>query len=111
MFESDADYAAFEQVLEEAVERTQTCLLARWPGWIEHVNGPQTEAELIALRRSVQRGSPLGEPAWSDHRVHRLGLESMLRPQGRPKKHPDRRGNGCRGRNGPFGPPPAQIRT
>jgi putative transposase len=66
----------------------------RWPGWIGHVNGPQTEAELTALRRSVQRGSPFGEPAWSDQMVHRLGLESTLRPQGRPRKQPDRRENG-----------------
>ena len=28
IFESDADYAAFQQVLEQAVERTQTRLLA-----------------------------------------------------------------------------------
>jgi len=37
--------------------------LPRWPGWVEHVNGPQTEAELAALRRCVQRGSPFGEGA------------------------------------------------
>ena len=56
------------------------------PGWVEHVNGPQTEAELAALRRCVQRGSPFGEGAWCDQIVRRLGLESTLRPQGRPKK-------------------------
>jgi hypothetical protein len=60
--------------------------LPRWPGWVEHVNGPQTEAELAALRRGVQRGSPFGEGAWCDQIVRRLGLESTLRPQGRPKK-------------------------
>jgi hypothetical protein len=47
---------------------------------------PQTEAELAALRRCVQRGSPFGEGAWCDQIVRRLGLESTLRPQGRPKK-------------------------
>jgi len=60
--------------------------LPRWPGWVEHVNGSQTEAELAALRRCVQRGSPFGEGAWCDQIVRRLGLESTLRPQGRPKK-------------------------
>ena len=65
-------------------------LLAAWPlrrspDWIEHVNAPQTEAELTALRRSVNRGCPFGGSAWSDHVVRRLGLESTLRPQGRPK--------------------------
>jgi putative transposase len=29
--------------------------------WIEEVNQAQTEAELAALRRSVQRGQPQGE--------------------------------------------------
>ncbi len=65
-------------------------LLAAWPlprrpGWLEHVNAPQTEAELSALRRCVNRGCPYGEPSWSDQIVSRLGLESTLRPQGRPK--------------------------
>jgi len=66
-------------------------LLASWPlprlpGWVEKVNSPQTEAELRSLRRSVKRGCPFGEPAWSDQIVRRLGLESTIRPQGRPKK-------------------------
>ena len=61
--------------------------LPRWAGWVEHVNGPQTEAELAAVRRSVQRSSPFGEAPWSEEMVRRLGLESPLRPQGCPKKH------------------------
>jgi putative transposase len=61
--------------------------LPRWPGWVELVNAEQTEAELAAVRRSVQRGNPLGDPSWSDEMVRRLGLESTLRPQGRPKRH------------------------
>ena len=81
--------------------------LPRRPGWVEHVNAPHTEAELSALRRSVQRGCPFGESSWGDRMVRRLGLESTLRPRGRPKKHK----NGYRGRDGPYGPPPAQIRT
>jgi putative transposase len=66
-------------------------LLAAWPcarrpSWAEHVNAAQTEAELKAVRRSVQRGSPLGDSVWSARMVRRLGLESTLRPRGRPKK-------------------------
>lgn len=65
-------------------------LLAAWPlarksNWIDHVNAPQTEADLAALRRSVRRGSPFGDASWSERVVRRLGLESTLRPQGRPK--------------------------
>jgi putative transposase len=61
--------------------------LPRWPGWVAHVNGPQTAAELAAARRSVQRGNPFGAPSWCEEMVRRLGLESTLRPPGRPKKH------------------------
>ena len=67
-------------------------LLASWPlprlpRWFEQVNTPQTEAELSSLRRSVSRGCPFGETSWCDQIVRRLGLESTLRPQGRPRKH------------------------
>jgi putative transposase len=66
-------------------------LLAAWPlprkpNWVDHVNGPQTEAELAAVRRSVRRGSPFGDTSWSDKAARRLGLESTFRPPGRPKK-------------------------
>ena len=66
-------------------------LLASWPlprksGWAEFVNAPQTEAELRAARRSVQRGNPIGDDSWSERTVHRMGLESSLRARGRPKK-------------------------
>jgi len=69
----------------------QKSLLAPWPlprraAWLDHVNAPQTDAELSALRHSVQRGCPFGETAWSDRIVEQLGLESTLRPRGRPKK-------------------------
>jgi len=66
-------------------------LLAAWPmprpaHWIENVNTPRTEAELNALRRCVNRGSPFGSESWSDRTVRRLGLETTLRSRGRPKK-------------------------
>ncbi|MBI2479978.1 MAG: transposase [Planctomycetia bacterium] len=70
----------------------QKSLLATWPlprraGWLEYVNVPQTESELAALRRSVNRGNPFGDSAWSGKMAAKLGLESTLRPHGRPKKH------------------------
>ena len=65
-------------------------LLAPWPvprqaGWLEHVNTPQTEAELAAVRRSVNRGIPFGSDSWTTQAIRRLGLESTLRPRGRPR--------------------------
>ena len=67
-------------------------LLASWPlprkaSWVGHVNASQSEAELAALRRSVQRGSPYGEESWLATTADRLGLASTLRPQGRPRKN------------------------
>ncbi len=66
-------------------------LLAAWPlsrksNWVEHVNAAQTEAELKAVRVSMQRCSPFGDETWTDHTVRQLGLESTIRPRGRPKK-------------------------
>jgi putative transposase len=58
----------------------------RSPNWLDFVNTPQTEAELMALRRCVARGNPFGDEIWSKRIVKQLGLESTLRPQGRPKK-------------------------
>jgi putative transposase len=68
-------------------------LLTKWPlprprDWVEQVNAPQTDAELEDLRRAVSRGSPFGGGAWQANTVRRLGLESTLRPRGRPRKTP-----------------------
>jgi putative transposase len=54
--------------------------------WPNLVNRPQTEPELEALRRSVNRGSPFGTPAWQERTANRLGLEFTLRARGRPRK-------------------------
>ena len=52
-----------------------------WPGYVSQ---PQTDVELVALRRSVQRGCPYGGANWEKQTVAQLGLESTLRPRGRP---------------------------
>ena len=52
--------------------------------WLQQVQSPQTDAELEVLRRSVVRGSPFGEPSWQERTAKRLGLQSTLRPRGRP---------------------------
>jgi putative transposase len=66
-------------------------LLAAWPvprprSWAQQVNQPQTEAELEAIRTSIQRGRPFGDARWQKHAAKRLGLESTFRPRGRPRK-------------------------
>ena len=58
----------------------------RGRGWLAHVAEPQTDAELVALRRSVERGVPYGSAPWQKKTIAKLGLESTLRPRGRPRK-------------------------
>lgn len=66
-------------------------MLCDWPvrgprNWVEHVNAVQTEAELADLRRSLTRGAPFGADRWTQQIARQLGLESSLRPRGRPRK-------------------------
>ena len=68
----------------------EKALLSAWPqgrsaGWVAHVNSPQTETELAAIRRSLNRGSPFGDETWATTATKELGLEITTRPQGRPK--------------------------
>ena len=53
--------------------------------WRQLVNQPQTEAEVESLRRSVERSQPFGSEGWTKRIARQLGLESTLRPRGRPK--------------------------
>lgn len=69
---------------------TPTCLdrgpVGRAADWTATVNQAQSLGELEALRRSVNRGAPWGDPQWARRTACRLGLESALRPRGRPRK-------------------------
>jgi len=73
------------------VSRPNRPTLDDWPlprphDWLHFVNQPQTEAELAAVRDAVQRGHPFGSPGWQEATAKQLGLESTLRPRGRPRK-------------------------
>jgi putative transposase len=68
-------------------------LLAAWPiprpaDWVSRVNRAEGKKELEALRRSVQRGQPFGRDAWCQQTIQRHGLESTVRPRGRPRTSP-----------------------
>jgi putative transposase len=65
--------------------------LSTWPvprpsRWTARVNQPQTAGELAAIRHSIRRGRPYGGEAWTTRIAHKFGLESTLRPRGRPRK-------------------------
>jgi putative transposase len=54
--------------------------------WMERVNEPLSAGDLSRLRLSVERGRPYGADAWMKETARRLGVESTLRPRGRPPK-------------------------
>ena len=58
----------------------------RPPHWPEWINQPLSPAELLDVRRSIDRGAPYGNKTWQNRTAKRLGLEASLRPRGRPKK-------------------------
>jgi putative transposase len=70
--------AVVPQVDESPVPRP-----ANWLAW---VNEPQTAAEVEQLRECLRRGRPFGHAPWMTDTARRLGLESSLRPRGRPPK-------------------------
>ena len=65
--------------------------LTRWPierprDWTARVNRSFGREAEEAVRRSIQRGQPFGSESWQATIAARLGLESVFRPQGRPRK-------------------------
>jgi len=46
----------------------------------------QAESELEAIGHRVSHGQPVGSAAWSERMATELGLHSMIRPIGRPKR-------------------------
>ena len=54
--------------------------------WKEYVNLPQTAAELDAIRTSVNRQRPFGDPKWAKEKARDAGLNQSLATLGRPRK-------------------------
>ncbi|MBP7934496.1 MAG: transposase [Phycisphaerae bacterium] len=54
--------------------------------WRRLVNEPQSKKELDRLHTCLQRGQPYDDEAWTRRTAVKLGLESSLRPVGRPRK-------------------------
>jgi putative transposase len=73
-------------------------VLCEWPigmpnDWLRRLNRAQSQRELEALRRCANRGQPYGSDTWVDRMTKRFGLESLFRPQGRPRKKPQNNGS------------------
>ena len=66
-------------------------LLSDWPmppdkTYLKLVNSTEPEDSLKTIRNSVYRGAPYGSDSWLRRIVAKLGLESTIKPRGRPKK-------------------------
>ena len=62
-----------------------------WPierpaDWAVSVNRPAVPAEVDAVRRCSQRGTPYGQVAWAQDVAAQVGLQCTLRSRGRPGK-------------------------
>ena len=65
-------------------------LVDSWPvdvpsHWNQWLDEPIVEQELAAIRTCVNRQAPFGSPTWQERVAHLFGLESTLRPRGRPR--------------------------
>jgi putative transposase len=54
--------------------------------WLSHVNAPQSDAELEALRGSLRKGRPYGRDEWAKRAAKNLHLQHTFRSPGRPSK-------------------------
>jgi putative transposase len=62
----------------------------RDPAWLSRVDEPLSTSDLRRIRHSVERGRPFGDDPWTRQTATRLGLESCLRPRGRPRRGENR---------------------
>jgi len=67
-------------------------LLRQWPvepprSWLADVNRNMNEVDVSKMRHSISRATPLGDDRWQSRIAARLGLDTTLRPRGRPRKN------------------------
>lgn len=59
--------------------------IERPANWLDWVNEPLGPAEMQELQTCIDRGRPFGEKSWQLRTAKRLGIESSMRPRGRPR--------------------------
>jgi putative transposase len=71
---------------DQAPVRLEAGTVLQGTAWVEGVNAAMTEAEVEVerVRESVRRDRPFGSAGWTTATARTLGLESSLRPRGRP---------------------------
>ena len=63
---------------------TDPCPLEVEANWITTVDDPLSTSPFASIRESVNRQRPFGEPDWQTKIAGLFGLESTMRPRGRP---------------------------
>lgn len=61
---------------------------ARPADWSDQLHEPMPAEEVERIRRSLNRGLPYGAADWVLATAKSMGIESSLRPRGRPRKAP-----------------------
>jgi len=56
------------------------------PDWVQWIDQPLFDHELVTLRICVNRQQPFGRGDWQATIAETLGLESTMRKRGRPRK-------------------------
>lgn len=56
------------------------------PEWVQWIDQPLFDHELVTLRTCVNRQQPFGREDWQANIAATLGLESTMRKRGRPRK-------------------------
>ena len=78
-----------------SARRSRESVLQRWlhpwpvdrpRRWLADVNQPMDDRVIQSVRKSLTRGTPLGDDRWTTRVASRLGLDITLRPRGRPRK-------------------------
>ena len=78
-----------EQCQQNNPPRLDAWPLARPSDWLAYVNQRVEGVEADAVRRSARTGCPYGDEAWVTSTAEQLGLQSTLRPRGRPARKKD----------------------
>lgn len=70
---------------ERAPVRLEPGTVPRGALWVEGVNAATADIDLDRVRESIRRDRPYGSDGWVQETARELGLESSLRPRGRPR--------------------------
>jgi putative transposase len=71
---------------EQAPVRLDPGTVPRGSRWVDGVNESSTDPGVERLRECIYRDRPFGSPDWTLATAQRLGLDSGLRPRGRPHR-------------------------